>query len=124
MTGFRDHFSTRAAEYAAYRPSYPPELLDYVTGLCARRELAWDAGTGNGQAAVLLAERFARVVATDASAEQIARARPHPRVEYRVAREDDSGLAPASADLVAVAQALHWFDRSRFYAEARRVLRP
>lgn len=107
-----------------YRPSYPPALVAYVVGLCERHDLAWDAGTGNGQAAAMLAEHFARVVATDASPEQIARARPHARVEYRVARESDSGLKGASVDLVTVAQALHWFDHARFYAEVHRVLVP
>ena len=124
MPAFADHFSSRAADYATYRPSYPPALVQYLAGLCADHELAWDAGTGNGQAAVLLAELFAHVVATDASAEQLAHASAHLRVVYRLGREDGSGLAAASADLVTVAQALHWFDRRRFYAEAQRVLKP
>jgi SAM-dependent methyltransferase len=63
-------------------------------------------------------------VATDGSESQIAHAHAHPRVEYRVARAEESGLAGASVDLVTVAQALHWFDRDRFYAEVRRVLAP
>ena len=35
-----------------------------------------------------------------------------------------SGLEANSADLITVAQALHWFDLDKFYAEARRVLKP
>jgi SAM-dependent methyltransferase len=124
MTRYSDHFSTGARDYAAFRPDYPDALLDAVTALAPGRALAWDCGTGSGQAALPLAGRFARVVATDASEQQIAHARPHPRVEYRVAREDASGLPDGSADLVTVAQALHWFDLDRFYAEVRRVLRP
>ena len=49
---------------------------------------------------------------------------PHPAVEYRVARAEQSGLAAGSVDLVTVAQALHWLDRKAFYEEARRVLVP
>lgn len=124
MPAFADHFSSRAADYAAYRPSYPPALVQNLAGLCADHDLTWDAGTANGQAAVLLAEHFAHVVATDASEEQLAHASTHPRIVYRVGQEDGSGLARASADLVTVAQALHWFDRSRFYAEVKRVLKP
>ena len=120
---FSDHFSGVASEYAEYRPRYPESLFDWLAGLAARRELAWDCATGSGQAAVALASRFERVIATDASAEQVAAAASHPRVEYRVAPAEVSGLDPASADLVTVAQALHWFDRPAFYAEARRVLR-
>jgi SAM-dependent methyltransferase len=122
VTSFSDHFSACAGSYAAFRPKYPPGLIRHLAGLAPRRELAWDCGTGNGQAAVLLAEHFVRVQATDASQDQLAHAVAHPRVSYRVALESDSGLADHAADLVTVAQALHWFDLERFYAEARRVL--
>ncbi len=119
-----DYFSPRAAGYAAFRPTYPPALFDFVAALAPGRACAWDCATGSGQAAVALAAHFARVVATDASAAQLAHAAPHTRVEYRVAAAESSGLPSASAELVAVAQALHWFDRDAFYAEARRVLVP
>jgi SAM-dependent methyltransferase len=121
---FKDHFSGHAAVYASFRPGYPPALFDFVSSLPARHALAWDCATGNGQAAVDLAERFDRVVATDASAEQIALAVPHPKVEYRQALAEESGLASGSVDLVTVATALHWFDFERFYAEVERVLAP
>lgn len=86
--------------------------------------MAWDCATGSGQAAAPLAEWFGRVIASDASRNQIAAARPHPRVEYRVERAEASTLPTGSIDLVTVAQALHWLDRERFYAEARRALVP
>ena len=66
---------------------------------------------------------FDRVIATDASEKQIAKAEPHERVEYRVAPAENSRIEPATVDLIMVAQALHWFDLERFYAEARRVLK-
>jgi len=121
---FKDHFSGQAATYAAYRPTYPPQLFAWLVGLVAGRQLAWDAGTGSGQAAVGLAEHFERVVATDASAAQIDHAAPHSRVEYRVAPAEASGLPAGSVDLVTAAQALHWFDIPGFFAEARRALVP
>lgn len=124
MTATSSHFSAVAAGYAAFRPTYPDVLFDWVARAAPGRGLAWDVGTGSGQAAVALADRFARVVATDVSAEQVAHARPHARVTYRVAPAEQSGLADASADVVTVAQALHWFRLDAFYAEVRRVLRP
>jgi SAM-dependent methyltransferase len=123
-TSFKDHFSGQAATYAAYRPTYPPRLFAWLGGLVSRRGLAWDVGTGSGQAAVGLADHFDHVVATDASAAQLGHAARHPRVEYRVAAADASGLAAGSVDLVTVAQALHWFDIEGFFAETRRVLVP
>jgi SAM-dependent methyltransferase len=87
-------------------------------------QLALDCATGNGQAAVLLAERFRKVIAIDASAAQIENALPNERVEYQVAPAEETSLPKESCDVITVAQALHWFDLDRFYAEVRRLLRP
>lgn len=121
---FKDHFSGHAGDYAAHRPGYPPALFDWLADQSPGRSLAWDCATGNGQAAVALAEHFERVVASDASTAQIAQAAPHPRVEYRIEPAEHSSLAPASVDLLTVAQAFHWFDHEAFHGEADRVLRP
>jgi SAM-dependent methyltransferase len=120
----QDHFSGHAVDYAKFRPGYPEALFDWVAAQTANHDLAWDCGCGNGQASEPLAERFARVVGTDVSAQQIAQARPGPRIEYRAAPAEQSGLVDASVDVVTIAQALHWFDFERFYAEVRRVLKP
>jgi SAM-dependent methyltransferase len=121
---FTDHFAAVSASYADFRPTYPKALFAWLAALSPRHELAWDCACGNGQASIDLAEHFAQVVATDASAAQVAAAAPHPRIAYRVAPAEASGLPAASVDLVTVAQALHWFDLDAFYAEVRRVLRP
>jgi SAM-dependent methyltransferase len=123
MTAFKDHFSTRSAEYAAYRPTYPAALADFLADAAPATELALDCGCGTGQLSVLLARRFARVVATDASRQQIENAEPCRNVDYRTAPAEASGLDDASADLVVAAQAAHWFDLPAFFAEARRVTR-
>jgi SAM-dependent methyltransferase len=121
---FADHFSGRAQEYARFRPSYPAALIDFLAASSPGRNRAWDCGTGSGQAAVAMATRFASVVATDPSAEQLGQAPPHPRVTYRGGRESQSGEPEASVDCVTAAQAAHWFDLPAFYAESDRVLRP
>ena len=121
---FKDHFSSRSVDYSLYRPTYPPALAQELARRAPGRELALDCGCGSGQFTPLLAEVFDRVEATDASEKQIAAAAPHPRITYRVAKAEASGLPDASVDLLTVAQALHWFDLDAFYAEARRVLKP
>ena len=121
---FKDHFSKQAAGYAKFRPRYPTGLFAYLQRIAPSCELAWDCGTGNGQAAIGLASVFHRVIATDASERQISNAQPDERVEYRVAPAENSGIKSETLDLIMVAQALHWFDLDRFYAEARRVLKP
>jgi SAM-dependent methyltransferase len=124
MGEFKDHFSTHSPDYAAHRPGYPAALFDHLATLTREHALAWDCATGNGQAARGLARHYIRVVATDASGAQIAAAPVHPGVEFREAPAEASGLPDHCADLVTVAQAVHWFDLPGFYAEARRVLKP
>lgn len=121
---FKDHFSTLASGYARARPTYPPALFTELARLAPGRALAWDAGSGNGQAAVALGELFDQVVATEPSAAQLAEAVPHPHVSYHVAAEQAAMLTDASVDLMTVAQAAHWFDRPAYFAEVRRVARP
>lgn len=121
---FRDHFSAGSGAYAAHRPTYPKALARTLADLSPARRLAWDCATGSGQAAVRLAAHFDRVVATDASAAQIAHAEPAERVVYSVATASAPALSDFCSDLVTVAQAAHWLDLDPFYAEVRRVLRP
>lgn len=121
---WKDHFSHASDDYRRWRPVYPRELFAWLAEQAPSKDLVWDCATGNGQAAVDAAAFFARVVASDASAAQIAEAEAHPRVEYVVAPAESSPLADASADMVTVAQAVHWFDVGRFHSEVRRVLKP
>jgi ubiquinone/menaquinone biosynthesis C-methylase UbiE len=121
---FRDMFSERARMYSRYRPDYPEQLFSWICTVTTRHDTVWDCATGNGQAARDLARIFDRVIATDASAEQIANAVPGERIEYRVANASESGLPDASVTMVTVAQALHWLDLDSFYAEVSRVLEP
>ena len=99
-------------------------MFEFLSSAAAAHDAAWDCATGSGQAAVALSEHFSTVIATDASAAQIEAAVPHPRVCYRVASAERSGLGDESVDLVTVGQAFHWFDQAAFFDEARRVLRP
>ncbi|HEV8542466.1 MAG TPA: class I SAM-dependent methyltransferase, partial [Verrucomicrobiae bacterium] len=113
-----------AKRYANFRPHYPAALFDYLATLVPQTATVWDCAAGSGQATLDLARRFAKVIATDASAEQIASATPLSNVDYRVALAEESGLPANSVDLITVAQALHWFRLDQFFAEARRVLKP
>lgn len=121
---FQDLFSGVASLYTRFRPRYPSALFEYLASVTPKKDVVWDCATGTGQAAVELAQHFEQVIATDASAEQIANAEQHPRVQYRVSTAEMSGLDSGSIDLITVAQALHWFDLPAFYAEAQRVLKP
>lgn len=119
-----DHFGTVAESYRSHRPQYPEALFTWLATVAPNRSLVWEPGAGSGQATIGLAGSFDHVVATDLSEAMIEGGPAHPRVAYTVGIAEQSGLPSRSVDLVAVAQALHWFDFDRFYAEVRRVLVP
>jgi SAM-dependent methyltransferase len=121
---FKDHFSRQSAAYGRYRPEYPPELIEFVAARAPARRLAVDCATGSGQAARALARHFAAVLAVDASSSQLVNAQPDPRVLYATSLAECLPLRDGQVDLVAAAQAAHWFDLGRFHAECRRVLVP
>lgn len=110
MEPFKDLFSDIAAAYSLYRPRYPDALADFLVEIVPEPNLAWEAGCGSGQLTTLLAERFTRVVATDASETQTANAPRLPNVEYRCALAERSDIASRTVDLCVAAQAAHWFD--------------
>lgn len=121
---FKDYFSTQARAYQAFRPGYPDELFVYLASIVRNNTLAWDSACGNGQVSVPMSEYFQKIIATDASREQINNAIARGNIEYRVASAEHSALPKHCADLVVVGQALHWFDREAFFSEAKRVLKP
>ncbi len=121
---FHDHFSGHAKAYAEHRPRYPRELFAWLASIAPARDLAVDCATGNGQAASGLSEFFPRVEANDASASQIENATGPANIHFSVAPAEATGLPSSSADLVTVAQALHWLNHEPFFTEVRRLLRP
>jgi SAM-dependent methyltransferase len=118
-----DLFSGHASLYAAFRPTYPEDLYNFIFSHVRGRSCAWDCGTGNGQVARRLAQDFDRVCATDISLEQLNNATRLERIEYSVSAAEKTAFPSGSFDLITVAQALHWFNTDQFYAEARRVAR-
>jgi len=121
---FKDYFSQHASDYAQYRPDYPPALFEYLASLTLEHNLAWDCATGNGQAALGLTPFYRKIIASDASAQQIQSAKSHPQITYQVMPAEQTTFADKSVDLICVAQAMHWFDFDKFYAEVERILKP
>lgn len=120
----KDNFSTKSANYKAYRPGYPTEIFDLIKENLTSFEMAWDCGTGNGQIANEIAAFFKQVEATDISRNQIANAVKKNNIHYSVQPAEETNFSNNVFDLVISAQAVHWFDFERFYAEIRRCLKP
>ena len=117
----KDNFSAAADQYARYRPGYPNELFAYLQTITPGTENAWDCATGNGQAAQKLAAIFTQVYATDISQEQLNNAVQLPNISYSLQPAEKTNFPSRYFDLVMVAQAIHWFDFEKFYAEVRRT---
>lgn len=120
----RNWFDQGGQAYARFRPEYPPALAQFLASVAPGTALAVDAGCGNGQLTVLLAAYFDQVQGVDPSADQIAHAAGHPHVAYACAPAEKLPVADGAAQLITAAQAAHWFDLPRFYAEARRIAAP
>ncbi|KMT14065.1 hypothetical protein BVRB_4g078920 [Beta vulgaris subsp. vulgaris] len=123
-------FDKQADLYLEGRPNYPKEWFSWLADRTSQHSLAWDVGTGNGQAAISVAEHYNQVIATDVSEPQLNLAIQHPQVKYIHTppflsnNELISLIGPeSSVDLITVAQAVHWFDLPNFYSMVSQLLR-
>jgi ubiquinone/menaquinone biosynthesis C-methylase UbiE len=120
----KDLFSKQAKTYAQFRPEYTDELYDFILQHVDNQQVAWDCATGNGQAAKVLAGHFTKVYATDLSQKQLDNAVQKDNIFYSNQTAESTNFDDNTFDLITVAQAVHWFDFDKFYAEATRVAKP
>ncbi|WP_256006861.1 class I SAM-dependent methyltransferase [Pedobacter deserti] len=117
----KDNFSLGSDKYAKYRPTYPPELFDYLGSKASQRKSAWDCGAGNGQIAIQLSAMFNTVYATDISQSQIDNAQRSENIIYSLQPAEKTMFQNNMFDLIIVGQAIHWFDFEQFYSEVQRT---
>lgn len=98
----KDNFSAQSSIYAQFRPGYPAQLFDFLYKNCAQFDHAWDCATGNGQIAVVLADSFQVVEATDISENQLKNATKKPNIHYRPGQAEATDFPDHTFDLVTV----------------------
>ncbi|KAK2651345.1 hypothetical protein Ddye_011201 [Dipteronia dyeriana] len=120
----------QAKQYADGRPSYPPQLFQFIASKTPLHDLVWDVGTGSGQAAQSLAGIYKNVIATDTSPKQLEFVTKLPNIKYQLtppimtpSELEQTVAAEASVDLVTIASAMHWFDLPKFYKDVKWVLK-
>ena len=120
----KDFFSSQSKVYAAFRPTYPKELYQFIFQHLREKNTAWDCATGNGQVAQYLSPHFKEVYATDISQQQLDHAVKRKNIFYSKSQAEKTIFRDNQFDLITVAQALHWFDQAVFFDEAKRVGKP
>jgi SAM-dependent methyltransferase/catechol 2,3-dioxygenase-like lactoylglutathione lyase family enzyme len=123
-------FTSRADNYARYRPTYPAAAIDWLWhagGLSAGSVVA-DVGAGTGILTALLLERGASVFAVEPNAAMRAAAEAwlgdRPGFVSLDATAEATDLPDAGIDLVTAGQAFHWFEPEATRTEFRRILKP
>ena len=126
---------SHAENYAIYRPTYPASVYTAITEYCKKSadftfNSALDVACGTGQSTVPLTQHFVNVRGIDVSTNQIEQAKKqmkdkHLMIEYTVNCAEDLGhIAPGTVDLITCAMGFHWFNQSKAFKEAHRVLKP
>lgn len=120
-------FGREAEAYERSRPSYPPEAVAWLAGELRIEPgaVVVDLAAGTGKLTRLLVPTGASVVAVEpvpAMREILHEVLPGVPVVAGVA--EALPFRTASVDSTCVAQAFHWFDSARAFAELARVLRP
>ncbi len=119
----KDNFSSESDKYAKFRPLYPEDMFTFIYSKVESKGSVWDCGTGSGQVAKKLAEEFEKVFGTDISESQLKNAFQAENIHYSVQPAEEVDFPDDYFDLVVVAQAIHWFDFNRFYAEVNRTVK-
>ncbi len=116
-------FGRVADDYDRTRPGYPAAAVEWLVGATPHQVLDLGAGTGKLTAALVAAGHA--VVAVDPSPQMLAILRRNiPAADAREGSAESVPLPDAAADIVAVAQAFHWFDHASAVREIARVLKP
>lgn len=119
----KDLFSAQSELYQQARPTYPQSLIDSLIQQLKGFDRAWDCGAGSGQLTRLIAPYFQQVIATDLSQNQLDQAPALSNVSYLQQAAEQCSFPDQYFDLITVAQAIHWFDFEKFYAQVKRTLK-
>jgi SAM-dependent methyltransferase len=120
-------FDKEADTYERSRPSYPPDAVAWLADNLRMRPGAFvvDLAAGTGKLTRALVGTGATLLAVEPIAGMRAQLRKVlPDLPIVSATAEALALRAESVDAVCVAQAFHWFDADRAFAELARVLRP
>ena len=123
---FQPRFGHAAEEFERYRPEYPRELFERILAVvpASHRERAMDLGAGTGKATRALLPHFREVIAVEPDPGMAAKLKEDlPTVIVRNITAEDFSQPSSTVDLVTIANALHWMDAPRVFANVYSWLR-
>jgi ubiquinone/menaquinone biosynthesis C-methylase UbiE len=126
----KQRFSNRVADYARYRPGYPPAVLDLLRAKCGLLpgHVVADIGSGTGLLSKLFLENGNRVLGVEPN-QEMRQAGEEFLSSFQnfisvAASAEATTLGDATVDFVTAAQAFHWFDPQAARHEFARILKP
>lgn len=123
---FQPKFGQVAEEFQRFRPDYPAEIYAHILRRVPEqhRARAMDLGAGTGMVTGHLIRYFREVISVEPDAQMAAKIAEHyPLAVIRIVPAEECLQAPESVDLITIANALHWMDADRIFANARIWLR-
>ncbi|MFA9380397.1 MAG: class I SAM-dependent methyltransferase [Acetanaerobacterium sp.] len=124
-----EKFTGKASTYSKYRPTYPKAYIDYLYSEVGLKEdsIIADIGSGTGIFSRLLLSRGSTVLGIEPNDDMrrfaekdLAGFKGYTSIK---ASAENTALPDFSVDFITVAQAFHWFDRSSFRLECKRILK-
>ncbi|CAO3607248.1 unnamed protein product [Cunninghamella blakesleeana] len=128
MASNKEKVDYKGDDYVKFRPVYPEELYSIIYDFYQEKsndyERAADIGTGTGQCASKLAEKFQKVYGVDRLPDMIKHAIQKDNIEYILSDAETLPFEDHSLDVITSATAFHWFNHDLFFKEVKRVLKP
>lgn len=120
-------FGRLAAQYDAFRPTYPKKVISIVYGaIHSKNPVILDLGCGTGISTRQLAREKSSVVGCDIDAKmlKVALQRAKGNISYKQGSAEKLPFADAAFDAVTTFIAFHWFMNRKAINEIKRVLKP
>lgn len=127
MKNSKIRFSATVQNYDQYRPSYPPNLIDWIIATTKIKppDTVVDIGCGTGISTRPFAKKGFNTIGVDPNEDMLDDARKRgSSAIYQKGEAQESGLSSNFANLIISAQAFHWFNIAQTMREFKRILKP